>query len=123
MQSRGQCDKLVTAGGDGDRHVWITPVRTTGVLVQFAWACWHVCVYGREIAVHSCDGVVARRPVCFEGLWLVTVPEEVLSVFATLPAMSFTYLLFCGLSGYDWFYGLSKITFIKSNCGGDLPLW
>ena len=32
-QSRGPCDKLATAGSDGDRHVGITPVRTIGVLV------------------------------------------------------------------------------------------
>ena len=35
-QSRGQCDKLATAGNDGDRHVGITPVRITGVLVKVA---------------------------------------------------------------------------------------
>ena len=29
------CDKLATAGGDGDQHVGITPVRITGVLVCF----------------------------------------------------------------------------------------
>ena len=34
-QSQGPCDKLATAGGDGDRHVGITPVRITGALVCY----------------------------------------------------------------------------------------
>ena len=29
-----RCDKLATAGGDGNRHVGITPVRIIGVLVS-----------------------------------------------------------------------------------------
>ena len=32
-ESQGPCDKLASDDGDGDRHVWITPVRITGVLV------------------------------------------------------------------------------------------
>ena len=91
-QSRGQCDKLSTAGGDGDRHVGITPVRTTDVLVDYK--------------LSFCEHVERLLRICKQRLYLLSqmrkqgLSDKCIGVVYDAIVMNKTLYALCGWGGY-----------------------